>query len=80
MFQLLLKIDLEEDGKRCAFFTRTISGKVNNESDRNERVEEWLDWDRLEDAGYYENSPKPVKQATDTNIAIKNINERAEWA
>lgn len=80
LFQLCLKIDIEDDRKRCGFFTRTISGKVNNEEDRREGVEDWMDWDKLEDAGYYETKPKPVKQASDTGISIKNVNEHAEWA
>lgn len=78
LFQLLLKIDLKKDEKLCGFFTRTISGKVNNAEDRQEGVDHWMDWDKIEYAGYYENEDKPVKQASDT-IKIKNMN-RAEWA
>ncbi len=77
LFQLLLKIDLKEEKKLCGFFTRTISGKVNNSEDRKEGVDHWMDWDKIEYAGYYENEEKPVKQATDT-IKIKNMNQ-AEW-
>ncbi len=77
LFQLLLKIDLKKEEKLCGFFTRTISGKVNNSEDRQEGVDHWMDWDKIEYAGYYENEDKPVKQASDT-IKIKNMN-RAEW-
>lgn len=77
LFQLHLKIDMMKDEKLCGFFTRTISGKVNNSEDRQEGVEHWMDWDKIEYAGYYENEEKPVKQASDT-IKIKNTN-RAEW-
>lgn len=80
LFQLLLKIDIKDGERMCGFFTRTISGKVNNAEDRMEGIEHWMDWDKLEDAGYYENEMKPVKQASDTNIAIKNVNQHAEWA
>lgn len=80
LFQLLLKIDIKDGQRMCGFFTRTISGKVNNEEDRAEGIDGWMDWDKLEDAGYYENEMKPVKQASDTNIAIKNVNQHAEWA
>lgn len=80
LFQLLLKIDIKDGERMCGFFTRTISGKVNNAEDRAEGVDHWMDWDKLEDAGYYENEMKPVTQAAETNIAIKNVNQRAEWA
>jgi hypothetical protein len=63
LFQLLLKIDIIEGVKYCGFFTRTIGGKVNDAKDRKEDVNYWLNWDDLEDAGYYETSSKPVKEA-----------------
>ncbi len=80
LFQLCLKVDIQGNDKLCGFFTRTISGKINNEDDRRNLDGGWMDWDKLEDAGYYENTTKPVKQASETNIAIKKVNERAEWA
>jgi len=78
LFQLLLKVDIHQNEKSCGFFTRTTSGKLNNAEDRREEVDYWMDWEKIEYAGYYENSPKPVKQSSDT-IKIKNSN-RAEWA
>jgi hypothetical protein len=56
LFQLCLKIDISGAERHCCFFTRTISGKVNNSKDRLPGVDYWLDWDKLEDAGYYEAS------------------------
>lgn len=78
LFQLLLKVDIHQNEKTCGFFTRTTSGKLNNAEDRREEVDYWMDWEKIEYAGYYENSPKPVKQSGDT-VKIKNSN-RAEWA
>jgi len=58
LFQLCLKIDIEGKERYCGFFTRTVSGKINNAKDRKPGVDYWLDWDKLEDAGYYEANPK----------------------
>ena len=80
LFQLLLKIDLQGDSKLCGFFTRTISGKLNNADDRARPEGGWMDWDRLEDAGYYENDLKPFVSSDEHNVSIKNVNKRTEWA
>jgi hypothetical protein len=61
LFQLLLKIDFVDGQKLCAFFTRTTSGKINDVNDRQEGVDYWLNWDELEDAGYYETTTRPVR-------------------
>ena len=61
LFQLMLKIDLMDGKKLCGFFTRTTSGKINDINDRLEGIDYWLNWDELEDAGYYETAPKAVK-------------------
>lgn len=79
LFQLLLKIDIKGGVNLCGFFTRTVSGKINNEDDRAEKVTGWMDWDRLENAGYYENEVKPVRQASET-LSVKNVNNPTEWA
>ena len=62
LFQLLLKIDIVDGKKLCGFFTRTTSGKINDVNDRLEGIDEWLNWDELEDAGYYESTPKIVQE------------------
>jgi hypothetical protein len=62
LFQLLLKIDIVDGKKLCGFFTRTTSGKINDVGDRLEGIDEWLVWDDLEDAGYYESTPKIVQE------------------
>jgi hypothetical protein len=68
LFQLMLKIDFVDGQKLCGFFTRTTSGKINNVGDRIEGIDSWLNWDELEDAGYYESSNKAVR---DENGKIK---------
>lgn len=64
LFQLCLKIDIEGNERFCGFYTRTISGKVNNAKDRKPGVDYWLEWDKLEDAGYYENRSKGAETET----------------
>ncbi len=61
LFQLLLKIDFVDGKKLCGFFTRTTSGKINDVNDRLDGIDYWLNWDELEDAGYYEAGSKPVR-------------------
>lgn len=61
LFQLLLKIDFVDGQKLCGFFTRTTSGKINDVNDRQDGVDYWLNWDELEDAGYYEGAGKTVR-------------------
>ena len=68
LFQLLLKIDFVDGKKLCGFFTRTTSGKINDVNDRLDGIDYWLNWDELEDAGYYEAGSKPVR---DESVAGK---------
>lgn len=80
LFQLVLKIDISGEVKHCGFFTRTISGQVNNASDRRVGVSGWLDWDKLEDAGYYENEDKGIREEGEeaegeARVKIKMRNE-----
>ena len=71
LFQLLLKIDIIEGQKYCGFFTRTIGGKMNDAKDRKPEVNYWMNWDQLEDAGYYENSGKAVSDDGKIKIKVK---------
>ncbi|MFN8396660.1 MAG: hypothetical protein U0176_18690 [Bacteroidia bacterium] len=76
LFQLLLKIDIVEGKRLCGFFTRTTSGKINNKNDRQEGVTDWMNWDELEDAGYYEFAPKPVREGEgDGKIKVRLKNQ-----
>lgn len=70
LFQLLLKIDIAGGHKQCGFFTRTTSGKINDVEDRIDPSGEWLNWDELEDAGYYGTSGKTVRN-DDGKIKVK---------
>ncbi|MEM0999161.1 MAG: hypothetical protein AAGN35_19050 [Bacteroidota bacterium] len=63
LFQLMVKIDISGNQRETAFFTRTTAGKMNNVNDRRNPAEGWMDWDRLEDAGYYENMQKPIRNS-----------------
>lgn len=74
LFQLYLKIDIEGKEKMCGFFTRTIGGKVNNARDRKPGVDYWLDWDKLEDAGYYETRLK----GTDEDLVAESQNKEVK--
>lgn len=71
LFQLLLKIDIIEGQKYCGFFTRTIGGKMNDAKDRKDDVNYWLNWDQLEDAGYYESSNKAVSDGGKIKVKLK---------
>ncbi|MEM7036113.1 MAG: hypothetical protein AAF570_03965, partial [Bacteroidota bacterium] len=71
LFQLMVKIDIMDDERQCGFFTRTTSGKINNARDRQDDVDYWLDWDKLENAGYYVAEPKPVRNPGDDRVKVK---------
>ncbi len=71
LFQLHLKIDIVNGKRLCCFFTRTTSGKMNNVEDRLDADGEWLDWDALEEAGYYESSNKIVREEGGGKIKVK---------
>jgi hypothetical protein len=72
LFQLLLKIDFVDGGRLCGFFTRTTSGKINDVNDRQDGVDYWMNWDELEDAGYYEPVVKGVRDENgDSRIKVK---------
>lgn len=76
LFQLLLKIDIVEGRRLCGFFTRTTSGKINNKNDRQDGVTDWMNWDELEDAGYYEFAPKSIRDGEgDGKIKVRLKNQ-----
>lgn len=80
LFQLYLKIDIEGKEKMCGFFTRTIGGKVNNARDRKPGVDYWLDWDKLEDAGYYESHLKGVEAQPGEAPALEEVKSNPKTA
>lgn len=68
LFQMLVKINIDGKERETGFFTRTISGKMNDASDRQKVDEPWQDWDKLEHAGYYETEDKPVRDVNEEMI------------
>jgi hypothetical protein len=80
LFQLYLKIDIEGKEKMCGFFTRNIGGKVNNARDRKPGVDYWLDWDKLEDAGYYESRLKGQEELDETGTVAEEVKSNPKTA